>query len=53
VAKAQNPIRFEREGDSNEIDESDLHDSKQDGSRISIDDAIGISDQFEKQRINL
>jgi hypothetical protein len=53
LAKARNAIRVEREGDSNEIGESDLHNSKQDGAKISIEDAIVISDEFEKQRINL
>jgi hypothetical protein len=33
---ADDSIRFNREFDSNEIDESDLHDEKHDEPRISI-----------------
>jgi hypothetical protein len=35
------------------MDEDDSHDSKQGGPRISIEDGIVISDEFEKLRINL
>jgi hypothetical protein len=52
-AKARNSIRVEHEGDSNEIDESDLPNSKQNDPRTSIEDQIMISDEPEKQRINL
>jgi pimeloyl-CoA synthetase len=48
LAKARNSIQVEREGDSTEMNESDLHDSKQDGPRISTEDAIVMSDEFEK-----
>jgi hypothetical protein len=34
--------------DSNEIDESDLHDAKHDEPRISIVRSISISDETEK-----
>jgi hypothetical protein len=33
---ASDPIRFNDDGDSNEIDESDLHESKHDDPRILI-----------------
>jgi hypothetical protein len=52
-AKARDSIRAKRDSDSNEIDESDPHNAKQDGPRISIEDGIVIFDEFEKLRINL
>jgi hypothetical protein len=52
-AKARDSTRAIRGGGSNEIDENDLHDSKQDGPRISMEDGIMILDDFEKLRINL
>jgi hypothetical protein len=52
-AKAQDSTRIKRDGDSDEIDESDLHNRKQDGPRISVEDRIVILSEFEKLRISL
>jgi hypothetical protein len=46
-------MRFNPEFDSNEIDESDLHNEKQDEPRISIVRGISILDETEKLQINL
>jgi hypothetical protein len=52
LANPRNSIWVEREGDSNEMDESDLHDSKQDDANISIEDAIVISVEFAIENTN-
>jgi hypothetical protein len=52
-AKARHSTRAKRDGDSNEIDESDPQDPKQDGPRISTEDGIVTSDEVEKLRIKL
>jgi hypothetical protein len=51
-ANANDSIRFKFEFDSNEIDESDLHDSKHDAHIISIVPAISIFDETQKLQVN-
>jgi hypothetical protein len=53
LSKACDSIRFNWEWDSNEIDESDLHDEKHSEQRISISFGIITFDDLEKLRINL
>jgi hypothetical protein len=49
---AEDSIRVNREFDSNEIDESDLHHGKHDDRRISISETLLIVDDDEKLRFN-
>jgi hypothetical protein len=51
-ANAECSIRFNREFDSNEIDESDSQYEKHDDPRISISEQISTFDNDEKFRIN-
>jgi hypothetical protein len=53
LEKARGSTRAKSDGDSNEIDESDSHHGKQHDPRISIDDAVVISDEFAKQQLKL
>jgi hypothetical protein len=45
--KAREKICFIDDGNSNEIDESDLQEEKQDGPRISTEDGIETDSNFE------
>jgi hypothetical protein len=49
---AYDPIRFNDDGDSNEIDESDSHFAKQDDPRISTSRGIKIDSTFEPENAN-
>jgi hypothetical protein len=50
---AEDSIRVNLEFDSNEIDESDLHNEKHLEPRFSISDEISICDDVEKLKINV